>query len=299
MDQASGLRKMMRRSLARRPETAAAVEAGPPVKVVCVSSGKGGVGKTNIVAGLAMLMSRMDRRVMVLDADLGLANIDMVLGLRPEFTVEHLLSGEKTLDEVLVDGPWGIRVLPAASGVESMTRLTDVQKMTLLHQMETIEGRVDVLLIDTAAGISDNVIYFNMAAAERIVVATNEPTSITDAYALMKVLHLDHGVKRFSIVINQARSKKEGLSVYRKLAEVADKFLGGVSLDYLGHLYADTKVVQSVRQQRSFVEAFPDSPITRSLTTLAETILNRPPPEDESGSMSFFWRRLMSMSPNG
>lgn len=176
-----------------------------------------------------------------------------------------------------------------------MTRLTDGQKMRLLHEMEAVEGMFDVLLIDTAAGISDNVLYFNIAADERIVIATNEPTSITDAYALIKVLHQDHGQETFSLVVNQVGSENEAKFVYRKLSQVADKFLGAVSLDYLGFIPADPKVVQAVRMQQAVVEAFPESPASAALHALAGKILSRPVRRSSEGNIRLFWRRLMGV----
>jgi len=293
MDQASGLRKMVKKNALTN--AAVTSSAGRPVRVVCVSSGKGGVGKTNVVASVALMMSRSGRRVLILDADLGLANIDVLLGMSPRYNISHLLSGEKSVGEVIFPGPWGIKILPASSGLEEMTRLTDGQKMRLLHEMEAVEGMFDVLLIDTAAGISDNVLYFNVAADERIVVATNEPTSITDAYALIKVLHQDHGQEAFSLVVNQVASENEAKFVYRKLSQVADKFLGAVSLDYLGFIPADPKVVQAVRMQQAVVEAFPDSPASAALHTLAGKILSRPVPRSSEGNIRLFWRRLMGV----
>lgn len=293
MDQASGLRKMVKKNALTN--AALNSSAGRPVRVVCVSSGKGGVGKTNVVASVALMMSRSGRRVLILDADLGLANIDVLLGMSPRYNISHLLSGEKSVGEVIFPGPWGIKILPASSGLEEMTRLTDGQKMRLLHEMEAVEGMFDVLLIDTAAGISDNVLYFNVAADERIVVATNEPTSITDAYALIKVLHQDHGQEAFSLVVNQVASENEAKFVYRKLSQVADKFLGAVSLDYLGFIPADPKVVQAVRMQQAVVEAFPDSPASAALHTLAGKILSRPVPRSSEGNIRLFWRRLMGV----
>lgn len=293
MDQASGLRKMVKKNALTN--AAVTSSAGRPVRVVCVSSGKGGVGKTNVVASVALMMSRSGRRVLILDADLGLANIDVLLGMSPRYNISHLLSGEKSVGEVIFPGPWGIKILPASSGLEEMTRLTDGQKMRLLHEMEAVEGMFDVLLIDTAAGISDNVLYFNVAADERIVIATNEPTSITDAYALIKVLHQDHGQEAFSLVVNQVASENEAKFVYRKLSQVADKFLGAVSLDYLGFIPADPKVVQAVRMQQAVVEAFPDSPASAALHTLAGKILSRPVPRSSEGNIRLFWRRLMGV----
>jgi flagellar biosynthesis protein FlhG len=294
MDQASGLREMVKKN---GSVPVAASGAGRPVRVLTVSSGKGGVGKTNITANLALMMGRSGRRVLILDADLGLANIDVVLGISPPYNISHLLTGERGLDEVIFDGPWGIKILPAASGLEEMTHLSEGQKMRLLHEMEALDEQFDVLLIDTGAGISDNVLYFNLAADERLIVATNEPTSITDAYALIKVLHVDHDQDSFSLVVNQVGSENEAKFVYRKLAQAAEKFLGSVSLDYLGFIPADPKVVEAVRKQQAVVEAFPTSPASAALHVLAGKILGRPVPRSSEGNIRLFWRRLVGVSP--
>jgi flagellar biosynthesis protein FlhG len=290
MDQASGLREMVKKNVSVPAE---APSAGRPVRVVSISSGKGGVGKTNITANLALMMSRSGRRVLVLDADLGLANIDVVLGISPSYNISHLLTGEKGVDEVIFPGPWGIKILPASSGIEEMTRLSDGQKMRLVHEMEVLDGQFDVLLVDTGAGIGDNVLYFNMAADERIIVATNEPTSITDAYALIKVLHVDHDQDSFSLVVNQVGTPQEAMFVYRKLAQAAETFLGSVSLDYLGFIPADPRVVEAVRRQQAVVEAFPTSPASAALHSLAGKILGRPVRRSSEGNIRLFWRRLV------
>ncbi len=177
-------------------------------KVVAITSGKGGVGKTNIVANLAVALSRMGRRVLIFDADLGLGNLDVLLGLAPRFNIGHVLRGEKELDEIIIKGPSGIEILPAASGIEELTTLTTQQKMDLFTKMEGLNGKVDVMLIDTAAGISHNVLFFNIASHEILVVASTEPTSLIDAYALMKVLHLRYGGKEVPLRREYGRERK-------------------------------------------------------------------------------------------
>ena len=159
-----------------------------PIRVISVTSGKGGVGKTNVVTNLAMALASAGQKVLVWDADLGLANIDVLLGLKPEFNIQHLLNGEKSLREILVEGPGGFKIMPASSGIQELSHLGEGQKVRLLSELDEYDDDLDYLLIDTGAGISSNVMYFNMAAQERIVVVTPEPTSITDAYALIKVM---------------------------------------------------------------------------------------------------------------
>ncbi len=234
MDQALGLRK---KTLSRdpwndgRPLKASFKEA--TVRTFSVSSGKGGVGKSNVVVNLAVALDQLGRRVMILDADLGLANVDVLLGLTPALNISHVLNGSRRLEEVLVSGPGNIRIMPASSGVQQLTQLSQEQKILLVDLMDDLEANVDILLIDTGAGISDTVLYFNVAAQEKIVVVTPEPTSLTDAYAFIKVMFTRHGERSFRILANAVANEKEGHAVFRKLSRVADHFLDGISLDYL------------------------------------------------------------------
>ena len=183
---------------------------------MAVSSGKGGVGKSNVVINLSVAFDRMGLRTLIMDADLGLANIDVLLGLTPKYNMSHVLSGQKRLEEVLVDGPGRVKIMPASSGVQELTRLTDEQKLLFLELLDGLETDIDVLLIDTGAGISDTVLYFNLAAHERIIVVTPEPTSLTDAYALIKVLYSKHGERNFRILVNPAANESNGKVDFRK-----------------------------------------------------------------------------------
>jgi len=269
--------------------------APPACRVMAVTSGKGGVGKTTVVTNLAVAMARRGKRVIVLDADLGLANIDVLLGLNPSYTLLHVLSGERQLTEVTVTGPAGIRIIPAATGIEELTRLTTRERLLLLEQIEALDGQFDVLLIDTAAGISSNVLYFNMAAHEVIVLVTPEPTSLTDAYALMKLLATRHSVRRFSVLVNQAAGDGEARRTYAQLARVAERFIG-VSLDYVGSIPFDDAVRRSVREQVPVVERAPASPVGRTLRALADGLLGRSREVRPTGGSQFLFRNLLSQA---
>jgi flagellar biosynthesis protein FlhG len=247
------------------------------IRVISVTSGKGGVGKTSITANLAEAFQRMRKRVLILDADLGLANMDIMLGLNPKYTISHVLKGEKTLDEVIITAPGGFKLLPAASGIPELTNLDNSQRL---------------FLIDTGAGISSNVMYFNYAAMERIVVVTNEPTSLTDAYALIKVLIKEYHQKRFKVLINLARSGAEADRIFKSLSMVADRYLASPALDYIGWIPYDKQIPAAVRKQKVFLETHPDTPASRSIMALAKRILA----EDDiafEGDIKFFWRRLL------
>lgn len=189
-----------------------------PVRVIAVTGGKGGVGKTNISVNLAVSMAEMGRRVMLLDADLGLANIDVVLGLHPQYDLSHVLSGERSLEEVVLQGPAGIRVVPGASGVQQMAELSAAEHAGLIRAFSDVGNDLDVLIIDTAAGISDTVVSFSRAAQELIVVVCDEPASITDAYAMIKLLNREYGLDRFRILANMTLQPKRGATCITRCA---------------------------------------------------------------------------------
>jgi flagellar biosynthesis protein FlhG len=302
MDQALGLRELVEGGGSSRQECPVLPGeeslmdcSGPPVRVISVTSGKGGVGKTNVVANLAVALQQLDKRVLVLDADLGLGNMDVLLGLDPPLTIENVLRGETSLQEILVPGPAGITILPASSGVVELTHLSDWQRLSLLDELDTIDGAYDALIIDTGAGISANVMYFNIAAQEKVVVTNGEPTSLTDAYALIKVLYTRYDEKEFKVLVNGVRRAEEAELVYRQLSTVASRFLGSPSLDYLGWIPLDHHVSEAVRRQLAVVHAFPGAPASEGFTRLAETIWHHSRQARLNGNIKFFWKRLMTL----
>lgn len=260
--------------------------------VLAVSSGKGGVGKTTVVANLAIALSQAGKRVLVLDADLGLGNVDVLLGLVPTCTIEHVLRGTHSLRQVVLDGPCGIQVLPASSGVPQLTALTGPQQMLLLDQLEQVSESVDVLLIDTGAGISPNVTFFASSAHDTLVVVSPEPTSLTDAYALIKVLTRQYREQRFKVLVNMARSPREAMEVFKKLDTAADRFLH-VALEYVGHIPDDDYVPLAVVRQKGLVEAFPESPASKALHRLAAHVMQWRAPLLPKSSVQLLWRRMM------
>lgn len=296
MDQALTLRRLadgVRQQQSYVDWMEPSIHEHPGVKVLSFTSGKGGVGKTHIVVNLAYALQRLGARVMLLDADLGLANVDVLLGLTPRFTIQHVLAGHKTLNEVLVPGPGGMLILPASSGVQELADLNESQRLQLLTALETLDCDIDFLLIDTGAGISANVMYFNVAAQDIVVVVTPEPTSITDAYALMKVLCTKHAEKHFKVLMNNVRHAAEGKESFRRLSVVAEKFLN-ISLDYLGFIPHDTAFSQAVCQQKALLDLYPGSSAAHGFRTLAQRLLNSPETIYPKGNIQFFWRRLLS-----
>jgi flagellar biosynthesis protein FlhG len=268
-------------------------ETPSKIRVLSVTSGKGGMGKTNIVANLAIAFAKMGKRVLILDADLALGNIDVLFGVLPKFTLEDVLSGHKTLPEVIMEGPCGIRILPTSSGTEGMAELSDDQKMVLFSQLDSLERSFDIFLIDTAAGISSNVLYFNAAAQEIIVVASSEPTSLTDAYAVIKVLSKRYQEKRFRLLVNMVHSESEAVAVFRKLTMVADRYLN-VAIDYAGYIPYDDYLKIAVSRQKAVVDLYPNAKSSQNFTRVAHQVLQWPIDSHPKGNTQFFWRTLLA-----
>ena len=266
-----------------------------PSKVLAVSSGKGGVGKTNVVANLALALTRKGNRVLIFDADIGLNNIDILLGLAPRYHIGHVFNGEKTLEEILVEGPRGLKVLPASNGWQELTTLDNEKKMILLEELDRLMGDYDFLIFDTGAGISSNVTYFCSAAHETLLVATPEPTSHTDVYALIKVLFQKHNQKKFQLIINSVKSEREALEIYRRLTDVVDRFLSHVSLEYFGYILYDENVTRSVRQQKAVVELYPHSPVSQCLLRLSEKVIETRNRIPEEGDRPFYWKNIFEV----
>lgn len=288
-DQAATLRNLN----TNRPETDQGNDE-PATCVYSITSGKGGVGKTAVVANLAFHLASLGKRVLILDADLGLANIDVVFGLSPAFNLNHFFTGEQDLQQIMVDGPMGIKILPAGSGIQNFTRLDSHQKMRLLDGLDSMQTHFDYVLIDTEAGISENVTYFNTAAQEILVVTTPEPTAITDAYALMKLLSTQYHEKHFNLVINQIRTEDEALEVYRKLTMVANRYLD-ISIDYLGSIPEDKLMIDSIRKQRVISELQPNSKTSDAFRHLAARICLEPAQSEPKGNLQFFWKKLLKI----
>lgn len=261
--------------------------------VLSVTSGKGGVGKTSISVNLAICLARAGKRVVLLDADLGLANVDVLLGLTPQKNLFHLFHEGADIRDILFPTPYGFSILPASSGMSEMLALSTGQKLELLEAVDALEEEVDVLIVDTGAGINDNVLYFNLAAQERIVVLTPEPTSLTDAYALIKVLKKNHGVEHFKILLNMVGEVKLAKDMFTRLHQACDHFLSGVSLDFLGYVPRDTHVRQAVVQQRPMCAAAENCPASRALQGVAVNILSWNVAESLDGNIKFFWKKLL------
>ncbi len=278
-DQASGLRMMNQ-------------QTSDKVKVIAVSGGKGGVGKTSVSINTAVALAEKGKRVLVLDADLGLANVDVMLGLRSDLNLSHVLSGEAELDDIILRGPKGVGIIPATSGTQSMVELSPSQHAGLIRAFSEMRTQFDMLIVDTAAGISDMVLSFSRASQDVVIVVCDEPTSITDAYALIKILSREHGVFRFKIVANMVRSLREGMELFAKLSKVTDRFLD-VALELVATVPFDENLRKSVRKQKLIVEAFPKSPASIAYHGLANKMISWPIPQQPGGHLEFFVERLV------
>ncbi len=279
-DQAAGLRRMV---------------SPKPVRVIAVTGGKGGVGKTSVSVNLSIALANINRRVMLLDADFGLANIDVVLGLHPEYDLSNVMSGERTLEEIILNGPGGIQVVPGASGLPCMAEMSPAEHIGLINAFSEVAHDVDVLIIDTAAGISDQVISFSRAAQEVVVVVCDEPASITDSYAIIKLLNRDHGVQRFHVLANMIRSVQEGRDLYNKMCRVTDQYLD-VMLTYMGGIPYDDHLRKAVKAQKPVVESFPRSRSAQAFKNLAKKTDGWPISSGVNGQLQFFVERLIQYS---
>lgn len=263
-----------------------------PVQVIAVTGGKGGVGKTSVSVNLATALASAGKRAMLLDGDLGLANVDVFLGLSPRHTMAHVLSGERSLEEIIVESPQGIQVVPGASGVADLANLSAAGHLNLVQAFSSLSNRVDTLIVDTAAGISHSVVQFSQAAQHVLVVVCDEPASMTDAYALVKVLSRNHGVTHFRVVANMVRSPGEGDALFQKLQRVTSKFLD-VTLEYVGEIPEDPYLRRSIREQRPVIAAFPACPASRAFKKLALKADKWPVPDGPRGNLEFFVERLV------
>ena len=263
-----------------------------PVQVIAVSGGKGGVGKTSVSVNLAAALSEQGKRVLLFDGDLGLANVDVLLGLTPQHTLEHVLDGRCTLEEAVLPTPAGFSVIPAASGVAKLASLGTAAHLGLVQAFSHLTAGLDVLIVDTAAGIADSVLQFCQASQHVLVVVRDEPASLTDAYALIKVLHRNHGVSRFKILANMSSAPGSGEQLFRKLDRVASRFLE-VVLEYAGEIPDDPLLRKAIRAQRCVVQSFPSAPAARAFSGLAKVAGRWAVNTSPRGNVEFFIERLL------
>ncbi len=260
-------------------------------QVISVTSGKGGVGKTTSTINLGLALVQSGHRVLLLDADLGLANINIMLGFKPQKTIDDIIKGTATLEDIIVSHHSGIDIIPATSGVYEVTNLEDDAKRALLEAFEGLYGAYDYLLIDTSAGIGSNVLYFNIASEKVLVVLDPEPTSITDAYALIKVLSQE-GVTNFEVLVNRAPLGSDGREVFKKLLTATDRFLN-VQVNFLGSIQDDSSVVESIMRQSPLLNLYPSTRASRDYVRVAKKIESLPRTAKVRGGLQFFFESLV------
>jgi len=261
-----------------------------PAQVLAITSGKGGVGKTNISANLAICLAASLRKVVLFDADMSLGNLDVVMNITSKYNISHLLNARKTIEEIIHIGPEGLEIVCGASGLEDLADLNEFQRHRLIDELTRLQNQSDAIIIDTAAGISKSVVGFCLAADHVLVVTTPEPTAITDAYAMIKVLAGNNFPGRISLIVNMAETKTSGKSIYQQIAAVARRFLN-VHVDCAGILMRDERLRRAVRMRKPVVLAYPRAQITSSIVALAAKLSKGLPvrPSDEG-----FFRKVVN-----
>lgn len=287
-NQASKLRELIKRKRQNKNKT----QQNKNVKVYCVTSGKGGVGKTNISVNLALVLQELGNKVLLIDADLGLANIDIITGMYPEYDISHILSEGKSIKEVLLHGPLGLTILPGASGLCNLADISMLDLNTLINAFNSIAENFDILIIDTSAGISKNVLNFIRSADEAIVVTTLEPSSITDAYAIIKLIHED--VDKINVIVNRTSNSSDADFTAKKLLRVSSKYLG-INIVYLGFLFEDKAVNLSNMDQTPFYLKYPNSRATRCIKSIGSKLVDKKPLSSNGQTTVNSWfKRIIS-----
>lgn len=263
-----------------------------PIQVMAITGGKGGVGKTSISVNLGLALAESGKRVLLLDADLGLANVDVLLGVKADKTIADVMNGHCDLRDIMIRTESGLRVIPAASGIQSVVNMSPQQHAGIIHAFSELAEDIDVLMIDTAAGISDSVISFVRAAQEIVIVLCDEPSSMTDAYALIKLLNRDCQKRDFRVIANMTRSPAEGQRLFNKFSAVAQRFLD-IRLQYAGDVPFDDMARKATQRQKPVLEAYPGSPSAVAYRALAKKVISWPIETQASGHLEFFVERLV------
>lgn len=299
-DQADKLRKMAQG--VRQQIEAEMMGSSRKTRTIVISSGKGGVGKSTLALNMALSLCSDSRRVMLMDADLGLANIDIMLGLTPEYHIQHLVQGRKSLKDIIITGPQGLKIIPGGSGINELANLSDGELKRILAEIGKLDGDYDYMIIDTGAGISKSVLSFMLAADEVIVITTPEPTSLTDAYGCVKTIAKQGYGGEIAVVVNQAADQNEGILVAEKFRLVCRQFLN-INIKMLGVIPSDDLVGEVVRQQKALMQAYPRSNAARHIQNIARNLANQSAaaaPEESHGSgiKKFFQKITRLMRDN-
>ena len=270
--------------------TSAAISRAP--RVIALTSGKGGVGKTNMAVNLSLVYAAQRRRVLLVDADLGLANVDVLLDRRPRYSIAEVMTGERELADVLMTTPYGVTVLPGASGLQSVADASPSERHRLVSAIEDLGDAFDTIIVDTAAGISSHTLFFAAAAHDIVVVTTPEPTALTDAYATIKVLSKRYGVQRVHLLLNQATDEVSANDLFVRLSSLTARFLP-VVVDYVGRVPSDPRVPEAVHKRRPFIMTAPNSPAASAIRKIGDALLMRTNAAEASGGVQLFWNQVI------
>ncbi|MDA9091311.1 MinD/ParA family protein [Porticoccaceae bacterium] len=262
-----------------------------PTQIIGIASGKGGVGKTTVSVNLAVMLASLGKKVMIFDADLGLANAQLALGCRTPFNFSHVLSGEKTLAEIIVEGPNGVKLVPGASGMQHMASLNEAETAGIIQSFSDVDEDLDYFIVDLAAGLSDTVMTFMRACQHRFIVLKNEPSSIADAYGTIKVMIQEHQLDNISLIPNGVASQNEGERLYGSINSVIQNFLGS-RVDYLHSITQDEMVLRSIKAGQPLVSFAPSSIASRDFRALAKVVTSLESDIPMNGGLQFFVERL-------
>ncbi len=288
-DQAERLRQLSRESRA----AGGGLANRTPARVLTITSGKGGVGKSSLVVNLALALANLGQRVLIIDADIGMANVEVIFGCTADYNLSHLLKGSRTLPEVLVTGPRDVRFLSGGSGLRDLREFSKLEVQRVINQIMFYDQQVDYILLDTGAGISSTVLNFVLAADEVLLVTTPEPTALTDAYALIKTFAYAEGQAPIRLVVNRVADQEEGTAVATKLMKVARQFLD-LPMEQLGYVLDDTAVGKAIRRQNPLLIQYPDADAARCIEAIAERLLyGRTQQTMPSSGISGFFRKLL------
>lgn len=265
-----------------------------PMRIISVTGGKGGIGKTTISANLAVAFAKQKKKVLLFDADLGLANIDVVLGLNPKKTLHDVLTGDCSLQEICIHGPQGIKIIPASSGIQKMAELSTKEYFGLIQSFSTMVEDIDIMIVDMASGISSQIIDFTNASQDIVVVICNDPASLMDSYAVIKILNQKYARNRFGIVVNKTKSVWEGYDVFQKFQEAVNKFIN-INTHYLGNIPYDDFVTYASRERVSVVDKYPKSQAVLALSNICKNIDNWHDDHFITGGIHYFFERLVKM----
>ncbi len=292
MDQATKLRELINNRRRHSKELEIISNKGKDTRIICVTSGKGGVGKTNFTINLGMELSKLGQRVVIIDADLGLANIDVILGTVPKYTLLDIIHSDKSIEEVIMNGPNNIQIISGGSGVLELVDMPPASIQSLIEKFDSINNYADIILIDTGAGLSSSVLSFVLSAQEVIVVTTPEPTSITDAYAMIKTINLKEKNKKIKVIINRVENITEGDIAFEKLSNAAKRFLS-MELEKLGYVLDDSNVSRSVKKQRPFTIEYPNTVASKNIKNIAIKLTNDLDHTHNTDDFGNFFEKLM------